>query len=101
MNVTVFDIDRYTAPAAPRMTRVAGLKAVRRGSKVTASWKKLAGAAKYRVLVVERSGRRSMVSVKARRLVLRGAQVRSVTVRAIGFDGKVGKPRTAKVKAAR
>jgi hypothetical protein len=94
-------VARYTAPAVPRMTRVAGLKAVRRGGKVTASWKKLAGAAKYRVLVVESSGRRSMVTVKAPRLVLRGAQVRSVTVRAIGFDGKVGRPRTAKVKAAR
>jgi hypothetical protein len=94
-------VARYTAPAAPRMTRVAGLKAVRRGGKVTASWKKLEGAAKYRVLVVERSGRRSMVSVKAPRLVLRGAQARSVTVRAIGFDGKVGQARTAKVKAAR
>jgi hypothetical protein len=94
-------VARYTAPAAPRMTRVIGLKALRHGAEVSASWKKVSGAAKYRVLVVERSGRRSMVSVKAPRLARRGADARSVTVRAVGFDGKVGRPRTAKVKAAR
>ena len=82
------------------MTRVAGLKAVRRGGKVTASWQKTAAAAKYRVLVVESSGRRSMRTVKAPKVAL-PRTARSITVRAVGFDGQVGKPRTAKVKAAR
>jgi hypothetical protein len=93
-------VARYTAPAAPRMTRVAGLHLVRRGGKVTASWQKVAGASKYRVLVVESSGRRTMRTVKAARVAL-PRTARSVTVRAVGFDGKVGMPRTAKVKAAR
>jgi hypothetical protein len=96
-------VARYVAPALPRVTRVAGLKAVRRGGTVKASWHKMAGALKYRVLVVERSGRRTLKTVNAPRLVLRGAQARatrSVSVRAVGFDGKVGTPRRAKVKAA-
>ncbi len=91
----------YTAPAAPHATKVGALKAVRRGGKTTVSWRKQAGAVKYRVFVAQANGRRAMKVVKRSKLVLRGEQGRTaqrVTVQAIGLDAKAGKPAAVKVK---
>jgi hypothetical protein len=90
-------VAHYTAPRAPRMTRVRSLKAVRKGKAVKASWHKVRGAAKYQVVVAERSGRRTLRTVKHPHLRVR-AHVRKLTVRAVGYDAATGKPRTVKVK---
>jgi hypothetical protein len=97
-------VARYTAPKLPRVARVPGLRAVRHGSRVIVTWKKMPGAREYRVLLRERSGRRTLHVVKRPRLTLRGARgraARTLSVRAVGLDGRVAKSRSAKVKKAR
>jgi hypothetical protein len=94
-------VARYTAPAAPRVTAVHRLRAVRHRSTLKVSWRKQAGADRYRVFVAEKAGRRTLRTVHQHRLTIRGAHaraVKSVAVQAVGFDGRIGRKVTAKVK---
>ena len=56
-----------------------------------------AGAAKFRVLITEPSGRKTIRTVTHAGLTVPGA-VRSVSVRAVGFDNRVAASRTVNVK---
>jgi hypothetical protein len=92
-------VAHYKAPKLGRVTRVGHLRAVRRGKTVRVSWARMASAQKFHVIVKDRMGRRTLRTVKKPRLTLRRARsARAVSVRAVGIDGRVGKPRTAKVK---
>lgn len=92
-------VARYKAPKLARVTRVRHLRAVRRGKTVKVSWARMTSAQKYHLIVIDKSGRRTLRTVKTARLSLRRAKsVRAVSVRPVGLDGHVGKPRSAKVR---
>jgi hypothetical protein len=89
-------VAHYTAPAAGRVKAVRGLHAVIHGSKVKVAWKAQRAAARYRVLITQRTGRRTLRTVKQHRITLKAATTRQVTVRAIGADGRVGPAKSVK-----
>ena len=95
-------VARYKAPKLGRVTRVRNLRAVRRGKRLNVSWAAMRSAQKFHVIVTSRAGRRTLRTVKRSRLVLRRAgAVRAVSVRAVGIDGRIGKPRATKVRGRR
>jgi hypothetical protein len=95
-------VAHYRAPKLGRVTRVRKLRAVRRGKTVRVSWGGMTSASKFHLIVADRKGRRTLRTVKKPRIALhRAKSVRSVSVRAIGIDGRVGKPRTARVRRHR
>src|SRR5690606_15413750 len=46
-------VARYTAPPVPKVVRVKGLRAVRRGGRLVVSWQRLPGAGAYRTYTIE------------------------------------------------
>jgi hypothetical protein len=83
------NVARYTAPPPARPATPKRLKVVRKGTRLVVSWKRVAGASRYRVIVKLADGR----SV----LVLPGGKRTSATVRDVGR--KLGA--TASVRAER
>lgn len=90
-------VARFKAPTPRRVVKPRALRARRAGAHVTVRWRKDPGAQRYDVMVARRDGRRELVRTRRPRLTLR-AGVRTVTVRAVGADGKAGPARTAKVR---
>jgi hypothetical protein len=94
-------VAHYTAPALGRVTRVRSLRAKRRGKTVTVSWSKMAAARSFQIVVTETTGKRMLHTVTRPRYVLHGVDARrtvGVSVRAVGYDAKVGAAATARVK---
>ena len=88
-------VGRYVAPPPPEVRRVRGLSARRRGGRMTVRWRRQAAAIRYDVLVVRRSGARTLRRTRRARIIVRGAgSVRRVAVRAVGPDGRPGPAQT-------
>ncbi|MCW2958571.1 MAG: domain containing protein, partial [Solirubrobacterales bacterium] len=91
---------RYTAPAPPKLAAPKSLRLRRSGSRLLASWKPVRGAARYSVTVKLTDGR--SVPLETRRPALTVKSVAAATkgtvaVVAIGADGRVSKPVTARL----
>jgi hypothetical protein len=95
-------VAHYSAPALRRVGAVRALRAKRRGSTVSVSWARMPAARAFQVIVTESTGKRSLHTVSRPRFTLRGTdgrRARSVSVRAVGYDAKVGRSRAARVGA--
>ena len=81
----------YTAPAPARLTRPSGLRAVRRHGSLTFSWRRVAGAGAY-AIVIRTSDHRSFVMTLARRsfmvLAVAARTTARITVRALDEHGR-------------
>lgn len=89
-------VARYTAPPPPRLERVGDLRASRRGGKLNLRWHPEPAAFGYRVVVTDALGGSRLHTVERPSLTLTGpeaAGLRSVSVRAVGFDGRVSAAR--------
>jgi hypothetical protein len=85
-------VARYTAPPPPRLRRVTKLRASRHGGKLKAHWRSEPAALDYRVIVTDARGGRRLYTTKRPGLSLAGTAatgLRSISVRAVGFDGRV------------
>jgi hypothetical protein len=94
-------VARYTAPGPPRPQRPRRLRARRRGSAITVSWRPARGAASQRVVVSRPRGRRDLLVLKPRRRKLRIADVdrdERVTVEVAGLRRDNVPGRSAKVR---
>jgi hypothetical protein len=98
---TRLPVARYTAPAIGRVTGVKALRATRRGGRVTVTWAPMPAAGSFQVIVGTATGSRTLQTVSRPRLVLTGAAGKattSVSVSAVGIDGRTGLRRTAQVR---
>jgi hypothetical protein len=91
----------FRAPGARRPARVAHVFLRRHGSQVTVTWSKTRGARRFRVHVRVSDGRNQLHTLRGRRLVIRRATGRrvSVTVEAVSAVGRTGRGRNATLGA--
>jgi hypothetical protein len=95
-------VANYTAPPPPRLERVADLRASRRGGKLMLRWKPEPAALDYRVVVTDALGGSRLHTVKRPSLALTGpeaAGLRSISVRAVGVDGRASAARPLGLEA--
>jgi len=86
-------VARYTAPAARRPARPRGLRVTRRGGRLVARWRPVAGAARYAV-VVEAAGRPRTLRLTRRtrlRVAVPSRGRATVLVGALARDGREGR----------
>jgi hypothetical protein len=93
----------YRAPAPPRLGRVRGVKARRKGNSILVTWKAAAGAVAYTVRVDVSDGRRilRLVNAHARSLRFPGVNTHqnvTVVVAARGRTGRASSPGRARVR---
>jgi hypothetical protein len=90
-------VAHYTAPPPPRLHRPTELRASRHGGKLKIRWPAEPAALDYRVVVTDARGGTRLHTTKRPSLSLAGSGavgLRSVSVRAVGFDGRVSGART-------
>jgi hypothetical protein len=93
----------YFAPPPPRLQRVRQLTASRRGPGLALSWRPQAAADKYYVVLGDERGGRRLESVTRPWLALpasAAAELHSVSVRAVGFDGRISPPTSLQIGIA-
>ncbi len=88
-------VARYGSPTGTG--RITGLKAHRKGSKTTVSWKPVCAAFDY-VITVKAGKTKKTTSTKKTSSVLTGRGKRSVGVLAVNFAGQTGKPSTITIR---
>ena len=96
----------YTAPGPARPRAVSGLKARRKGTSVTVSWKRVAGASRYVVKLRGRRGTGTARFVPGRARSVRIPAVRkddriTVEVRAVSSKARQGTQRRVRLKPLR
>jgi hypothetical protein len=85
-------VGHYRAPKVLRPGLVRGVKSIKRGSRLTVSWRPATGARRYVVTLALSDGRRVVRQVAHRSLTLRTrARAKRVTVRALTSDGVLGR----------
>jgi hypothetical protein len=96
----------YTAPPPARPAKPKGLKVVRKGTRLTVSWKRVVGASRYRVVVKLTDGRSLLFLPSGKRTSATVPNVgkrlsASVSVRTERADGTAGATATFRLRAAR
>jgi hypothetical protein len=92
---TEITVARYRPPAPPRPPAPAGLEARRRGDDLVASWQRVSGATRYRLLAHLSDGRKSLditERTEARLAAVSLGTTGTITVRSIRGDRVVGSP---------
>ncbi len=92
---TTIKVATFKASAPRTLAAPRGVRVVRRGSRLTVTWKKVPGAVKYAVGVKTGDGRSLAFTGKSRRVVVKrmlGTRKSVVTIRAIRADNRAGKP---------
>ena len=92
---TTIKVATFKAAALRALAAARGVRVVRRGSKLTVTWKKVPGAVKYLVGVKTGDGRSLLFDGKTRRVVVKrmfGTRKSVVTIRAVRADNAYGRP---------
>jgi hypothetical protein len=100
------DVASYTAPAPARPARPAGLKATRKGSRVTVTWRPARRAARYLVRAKLSDGRNLLFFATSKRRSVRISGIASgttarITVAGLKPDGTAGPAGTVKLAKKR
>jgi hypothetical protein len=96
---TELDVASFRAAAPRTLKAPRGVKLVRRGERLTATWKRVAGAVGYSVDVETADHRAIHYDVKSRRVVVKrmfDPRASRVTVRAVRADEKLGRAKTVR-----